>query len=92
MLDTKDNYPNKYKDDHCPICDDGVTRDSQKHVMVCQIDPNQIVNNEIEYNDIFTNDIRKQLQISSIIAENFSKRKDKLRKIEEEKRKSKKRR
>ena len=47
MLDTKDNYPNKYQDDHCPICDNGA-KDSQEHVMFCQSDPNQMINTEVE--------------------------------------------
>jgi hypothetical protein len=93
MLDTKDNYPNKHQNDHCPICDNGVTKDSQEHVMFCQIDANQtIVNTDVEYSNLFSNDIKKQLQISSIISEKFSKRKDKLRKAEAEKKKSRKRR
>ena len=59
------------------------------HVMFCQIDSNQrIVNTEVEYSNVSSNDVKKQLQISTIIAEIFSKRKDKLRKVEEVKKKN----
>ena len=35
MLETKDNYQNLIQDVHCPLCDDGITLDSQEHVLVC---------------------------------------------------------
>ena len=89
MLDTKDNYPNKYPDNLCPICDDGITKDSQEHVMFCLNDSNQmIVNSDVQYTNLFSNDVNKQLQVSLIIAENFSKRKEKLRKKAEENKKN----
>ena len=50
-----------------------------------------MIKTEVEYKDLFSNDVKKQLQVSSIIAENYSKRKDKLRKAEEAKKKSRKR-
>ena len=89
MLDTKDNYPNKYPDNLCPICDDGITKDSQEHVIFCLNDSNQmIVNSDVQYTNLFSNDVNKQLQVSLIIAENFSKRKEKLRKKAEENKKN----
>ena len=83
MMDTKDDYPNKYQYDYCPICNDDVSKDSQEHVMYCQVDQNQIINSEVEYRNLFSNNVKKQLQISTIIEENYSKRKGKLRKAEE---------
>ena len=38
---------------------------------------------EVEYSNLFSNDVKKQLQISLIIADFFSQKKDKLRKGEE---------
>ena len=81
MLETKDNYQNQFQDDHCPLCDDGITLDSQEHVMLCPAIVHQsLVTDSLKYENLFCNDVMKQLQVSSIIIQNFKKRKQKLRK------------
>ena len=81
MLETKDNYQNQFQDDHCPLCDDGITLDSQEHVMLCPAIVHQsLVTDSLKYENLFCNDVMKQLQVSSIIIQNFKKRKQRLRK------------
>ena len=77
MLETKDNYANKFSNDLCPVCDNGVTKDSQQHLMLCQsILSQRIVKSNVKYEDLFASDVQKQLEISSIIIENFKRRKE----------------
>ena len=77
MLETKDNYANKFSNDLCPVCDNGVTKDSQQHLMLCQsILSQRIVKSKVKYEDLFASDVQKQLEISSIIIENFKRRKE----------------
>ena len=77
MLETKDNYAKKFSDDLCPVCDNGVTKDSQQHLMLCQsILSQRIVKSIVKYEDLFASDVQKHLEISSIIIfENFKRRK-----------------
>ena len=75
MLDTKDNFPNKYKDKMCPICVDN-SIDSQAHVMLCpSICDQKIVKENLKYENLFKNDIDQQLEVSSIVIGNFKRRK-----------------
>ena len=77
MLETKDNYANQFSDDWCPVCDNGVTKDSQEHLTVCpSIGSQTMVKTKLKYEDLFSSDVQKQLEISSIIFENFKKRKE----------------
>ena len=78
MLETKDNYAKKFSDDLCPVCDNGVTKDSQQHLMLCQsILSQRIVKSIVKYEDLFASDVQKHLEISSIIIfENFKRRKE----------------
>ena len=81
MMETKDNFPNKFTNNLCPICDDG-TEDSQEHVLVCpESDNSQIVKEAVKYENLFSNNVNKQMQIASIVTENFRRRKE----IEKEK-------
>jgi hypothetical protein len=70
MMKTKDNYQNQFQDALCPLCDDGCTLDSQE----C------LVTENLKYGNLFSDDVNKQLKISSIIFENCKRRKQKLRK------------
>ena len=81
MMETKDNYQNQFQDALCPLCDDGFTLDSHEHVMTCPAIVHQcLVTENMKYGDLFSDDVNKQLKISSIIFMNFKKRKQKLRK------------
>ena len=77
MLETKDNYANKFSDDLCPVCDNGVTKDSQIHLMLCSsICKQRVVKTNLMYEELFSSDVQKQLEIASIIFENFKIRKE----------------
>ena len=77
MLETKDNYTNKFSDDWCPLCDNGVTKDSQEHLASCpSISSQQMVKTNLKYEDLFSTDVQKQLEVSTIIFENFKRRKE----------------
>jgi hypothetical protein len=81
MMETKDNYQNQFQDVLCPLCDDGRTLDSQEHVMTCPAIVHQsLVTDKLKYENLFSKDVTKQLQVSSIIIENFKKRKQLIRK------------
>ena len=81
MMETKDNYQNQFQDALCPLCDDGCTLDSQEHVMTCPAIVHQcLVTENLKYENLFSDDVNKQLKISSILFENFKKRKQTLRK------------
>ena len=79
MLDIKCNYKGQYTDMLCPVC--GKHEDSQEHLMVCEElnDMNTVVAQIPEYSSLFGPSLDKLVQISSIIRENYSKRKDKLK-------------
>ena len=82
MLETKDNFPNKFKDKFCPICEDGIV-DSQAHVMNCPaILSKSIVQTDLNYDNLFQDDVLKQIQVSSVIMENFKRRKEIIKKKE----------
>ena len=83
MMETKDNYQSRYSDDLCPLClKDGI-KDSQEHLIQCQsIEHQSLVKVKVKYDDLFSNDVIKQNEISSIIFENFKKRKDMLKQKE----------
>ena len=57
MLETRDNFPNKFQDENCPVYENGA-KDSQAHVMICPGINNQyIVDGEMNYADLFHNDV-----------------------------------
>jgi hypothetical protein len=77
MLDVGANYPNKSDTTFCPVCEDKNMKDTQEHLMICP----QLVENTLEvqnvpsYEDLFKDNISKQIQIASIIQSNFRRRK-----------------
>ena len=74
MLETKDDFPNKFEEKLCPICTTG-EKDSQAHQMKCPAIPNQmIVSKKPKYENLFVNDVQKQLETTTIITENFFKK------------------
>ena len=79
MLDIKGNYKTQHTDMLCPVC--GKHEDSQAHLMVFEElnERNTVVAQTPEYSSLFGPSLGKLVQISSIIRENYSKRKDKLK-------------
>ena len=82
MLDVSANYPNTASQTFCPICKDVQTTDNQEHLLVCpELSSNQVVLETPEYQDLFTDDIKKQSKVAAVIEKNFKLRKEKLREI-----------
>ena len=74
MLDLKTNYKNRnYSDMFCPICNNPETTDSQQRLLVC---PALCVSSEnrVEYSDLFSTNIEKQLGVATILERNLKKR------------------
>ena len=77
MLETKDNYPNKFSDDWCPLCDNGISKDSQQHLMLCpSILTGRMIKANLKYENLFESNVQNQLETSLIILENFKIRKE----------------
>ena len=81
MLDISSNFPNKYSSKNCPVCKDETTLDTQAHLLICPqlTNDQQLTQNIPKYEDLFSGEIEKQIQVASIIQENFKKRKMKLK-------------
>ena len=84
MLDIASNYPNKFASKFCPLCRDEESLDTQEHLLNCPqlIDGNQLteVEDTLKYEDLFGENLRKQINVACRMQENFKKRKDKLKK------------
>ena len=82
MLDIGGNFKNSAQSKHCPVCDNSETLDSQQHLMVCPalIEDNQVVKDKISYEDLFADNLEKQLEVSLTLQRNLKKRKMILKK------------
>ena len=82
MLDVGENYPNKSKTKTCPVCKDSDSVDTQQHILVCpKLLENEIMgNNPPSYQDLFEENVPKQLHISRLIETKFRKRKKLMKK------------
>ena len=81
MLDVAANYPNKSESKICPLCEDSNSEDSQQHILRCpKLNENEVMNNIFpKYQDLFDEDVSKQLQISRIIETKYRRRKKLIR-------------
>ena len=80
MLECKLNFRQKYKKDelHCPLqCEE---LDSQQHLLDCDRIPTQCLSSQnlAEYDDIFTNNVKKQICAAAILNERLKARKKAL--------------
>ena len=79
MLDFRINFRKKYSDLMCPLGCDVV--DSQQHCLDCD----KIVTNTIDtqetmkYEDLFSNEIHKQVKVGAVLQERIKLRKLKLK-------------
>ena len=82
MLDVGVNYPNKSNSKICPVCKDSNSLDSQQHILVCQqLCENEVVGNSPPvYQDLFKENVSKQLHTSRIIELKFRRRKKLMKK------------
>ena len=81
MLDVKTNFSNMYPENKkCKLgCD---KLDSQEHIMECQyLDDNDItvINDDVEYSDLFSSHVEKQLKVASVLEKRFMRRKEKTK-------------
>ena len=77
MLDLKVNFRQMYKEENlsCPLkCPED---DSQEHLLVCPKIQTSLLTtaDTIEYEDLFSDDIFKQVRIASIMEERYLERK-----------------
>ena len=81
MLDVVANYPNKSKPNLCTLCKDSNSEDSQQHILKCpKLSENEVVDNNCpSYQDLFDEDVSKQLTISRIIETKYRRRKKLIR-------------
>ena len=70
----KANFP-YFSEQMCPSC--GKEVDSQEHCLKCEVTyPPSIRNNEIEYSDIFSNDVSKQAAVTQLFSSLIERRED----------------
>ena len=75
MLEVQANFPSKFSIRFCPVCKDETTQDDQAHLLLCpQLNDQQVVSTLPNYEDLFSKDLNKQVQVASIIHKNFRKR------------------
>ena len=78
MLDVKSNYRGSYKEFTCPLKCDQKNFDTQIHLLSCekiQQQDIQTTNNTYTYEDLFIDDINKQLFVTRILIKKMSLRK-----------------
>ena len=83
MLNVKNNFKNrKYPDMFCPVCCDPESTDSQQHILVCSdLDEADLVStgSSFCYDYLFSNDVKKQVAVATILEKRFAKRRTLLR-------------
>ena len=81
MLDLKSNYKNKvHADNHCPVCKDPSSVDSQQHLLECASLADDLMIQQSEtgpaYDDLFSTDVKKIISVAKVLADRFQKRKN----------------
>ena len=71
MLDVRTNYGDKYFLKLCPCCQE--TEDTQEHLLSCYIlhDEGSVVDELPVYEDLFSEEIKKQIKITRILKKRF---------------------
>ena len=74
---TKANFPGMFNNDKC-VSDNCSEKDSSRHIFYCKFleDPSAklVMNKSLKYEDIFSNDIQKQMIIKSIFMKKYKQR------------------
>ena len=81
MLDVKENFKHAYPDHVCPLC--GSENDSQQHLLDCVTiseDASSMIDPNVKYSDLFSNDVSKQAQITRLFRSQLKKRRHFLQK------------
>ena len=76
MLKIKQNFSQSYKSHFCPVCKNENLKDDQQHLLQCDklVSDSIIIANLPEYEDLFCNEVKKQVVIVKLLKENFEKR------------------
>ena len=77
----KSNYKNKvHADNHCPVCKDPSSVDSQQHLLECASLADDLMIQQSEtgpaYDDLFSTDVKKIISVAKVLADRFQKRKN----------------
>ena len=78
MLFVRANYPNMQNDKFCPLCTLEKVLDTQEHLLYCKIiDLNctEIIQSDIKYEELFSDNMNKQAEVSLILENRFAMRK-----------------
>ena len=84
MLQVRTNYSQSYKEHFCPICQNKNSKDTQSHLLHCEHlkSLNIVVADLPEYDQLFSNDVKKQVVIVKLLKKFYDKR---VKIVEEEK-------
>ena len=83
MISVRANYPHMQAEAYCPLCTSGAGQvnerlnDSQEHLLICtSLNTGiELIENEIDYKDIFNPDPKKQAKITIVMQQRFQRRK-----------------
>ena len=72
MSNVKNNFKNQYpKNKQCPLCE--LEEDTQEHLMSCEMLHENVLKKDL-YKNIFSKNVKKQLQAINILSEALKKR------------------
>ena len=73
-LAIRGNFPNSHKNVKCVIRECSENIESQRHIFSCPFlaPSNEIISNDISYDDIFGNNVTKQCQVMEIMRKRYS--------------------
>ena len=80
MLFVRANYPNMQNEKFCPLCTTELEKvlDTQEHLLDCKIinlNCTDIIQSDIKYEELFSDNVNKQAEVSLILENRFAMRK-----------------
>ena len=80
MLFVRANYPNMQNEKFCPLCTTELEKvlDTQEHLLDCKIinlNCTEIIQSDIKYEELFSDNVNKQAEVSLILENRFAMRK-----------------
>ena len=80
MLFVRANYPNMQNEKFCPLCTTELEKvlDTQEHLLDCKIinlNCTEIIQSDIKYEELFSDNVNKQAEVSLILESRFLLRK-----------------
>ena len=75
MLEVKLNFRNRYSKNDLQCLFECISEDSQKHLLLCKkVEPNQISNKIPHYEDLFSVNVSKQMELGRFLEGRYTKR------------------